>query len=390
MKKSGLNLIEVKEYNRALITQLICTNNGTTRNYLTEKSNLTSMTLTNITGELIKKNVIIESDAPKDSKTVGRSPKLLFISPNSPVVAGIFVSKDFLFGSVSDLTLKLITVKRIEFNKNENSTSILEKIGDLANYLLNFTKRDILGLGISVIGVVDIIHGSVKNVTNFFNIKELNIKEYLQNKIDIPIFVKNDMQSSALCEMYYGLGKEISDFIYVGITNGVGSAIVSNRHLFNNSTGSCGELGHMTIDYQGPKCNCGSCGCLELYASVPQVMDRINKECNCNLTDFSKAMDYCLSSPKAYEILEDISQRLAYALNNLINIVDVSTVVFGHSGVLLPDETLNSIAEQINRISIFKYNRKINILKTQFEDNSPIFGSACIVLDQLFTGALPL
>ena len=71
MKKSGLNLIGVKEYNRALILQLIATGNGTTRNSLAQRSRLTSMTLTNITSELLQQNIIVESEAPSNSKIWG-------------------------------------------------------------------------------------------------------------------------------------------------------------------------------------------------------------------------------------------------------------------------------------------------------------------------------
>ena len=97
MKKSGLNLIGVKEFNRALILQLISTSSKTTRNNLAKASKLTSMTLTNITSELLQQNIIVESDMENDVKNVGRNPKYLTISPNSPLVAGIWVSKDFLF-----------------------------------------------------------------------------------------------------------------------------------------------------------------------------------------------------------------------------------------------------------------------------------------------------
>ena len=91
MNNSGLNMEIVKDHNRALIIQLICTNNGVTRQDLTEATNLTPMTLTNITSELIKNNLICEIDAKNTGK--GRTPKLLYPAPNSPVAAGIFISK---------------------------------------------------------------------------------------------------------------------------------------------------------------------------------------------------------------------------------------------------------------------------------------------------------
>lgn len=390
MKNGGLNAIEIKEHNRALITKLICTNNNTTRNELTYKSNLSSMTVTNITSELIEKNIITESDLPEEDRTIGRSPKILSISNTSPLVAGIWVSKDSLVGTICDLTLQLITAKHVNLDNYEDENSILEKVASLTDYLLNFSNRKILGLGISVIGVVNTTKGSVENVTNFYNIKKLSIKEYLDKKFDIPIFVKNDMQSAALSEMYFGLGKNYNNFIYVGISNGIGSAIISNGQLFNNSTGSCGEFGHMSINFLGEKCDCGSCGCLELYANTPVILNRINQECNCNFNSFEEAVNHCQTSPKAYDILLDVCLHLTYALNNLVNIVDITTIVFGHSGVFIPMEFKTIMADKLNKINVFKNNKKISIHDSKFKENSPLFGSGCIVLDQIFTGKLPI
>ena len=91
---------------------------------------------------------------------------------------------------------------------------------------------------------------------------------------------------------------------------------------------------------------------------------------------------------KAQAILNEVSEQLSYALNNLINIVDISTIIFGHSGVYLPDTMLDSIAQNLNKISLFRYNRTIKIYKSSFDEDSPILGAACNVLDQLFSGNL--
>ena len=197
------------------------------------------------------------------------------------------------------------------------------------------------------------------------------------------------MQSAALCEMYFGLGKIKDHFIYVGLTAGVGASIVANRQLLNNLTGSCGELGHMTINYKsGEQCKCGSRGCLELTASVPKIIEHINQACGTHLSDFQEALTFCEHNKTAETVLLDVAEQLVYALNNLINIVDISTVIMGHSGIYLPDHILDFIAERLNQISLFRYKRTIRIFRSPFDELSPILGASCNVLDQLFTGKL--
>ena len=101
-----------------------------------------------------------------------------------------------------------------------------------------------------------------------------------------------------------------------------------------------------------------------------------------------EALAFCDNNDTARAILMDVSDQLAYALNNLINIVDISTIILGHSAIYLPDYVLDSIEKRLNRISLFRYNRTIKIFKSRFEDNGPLLGSACNVLDQLFSGML--
>ena len=388
MRKSGINLVAIKEYNQALITQLICANQPTTRNFLTKKSMLTSMTLTNITAELIRRDIISEYDYPIKG-AVGRNPKVLVVSDSSPVVAGIWMSKDFLFGSICDFSLKLITAKRVDFDAQETDATVLDKLVEMGQYLLSFSHRRIMGIGISCVGVVDSQNGVIRNVTGFFGIKTLDIKSRMEKEFEIPVYVKNDMQSSALCEMYFGIGKRTDNFIYVGITNGIGSAVVSNRQLMNN-LGSGGELGHTTINYQGPLCDCGSRGCLEMYASVPNFLKRINLECGSHFVTLRQALAFCQTNPPAHAIFDDVCNHLVYALNNLVNIINIDTIVLGHSGVAFPDYALESMKKRISEISVSRNSLKFNIIKTEFEENSPLFGSVCIVLDQIFTGRLPM
>ena len=84
------------------------------------------------------------------------------------------------------------------------------------------------------------------------------------------------MNASALAEKLYGNGRNISDFVYIGVTNGIGSGIISNDNLFAGEMGFSGEIGHTTINYEGPKCACGNTGCLELYASIPEIEKQAN------------------------------------------------------------------------------------------------------------------
>jgi len=390
MKKSGINLVGVKEFNRSLILQMICTGREVTRYKLAKTAHLSSMTVTNVTTDLLSLNVIAETDSAPDAKSVGRSPKILTLAPHSPVVAGIWISKDFLYGAVSDMSLNLLYTKRVFFTPKETPDTILEKLGALTSDLTAAIDRPLLGLGIASIGVIDMVCGGIRFVTDFHNVQSLDIRDYLAERFHFPIFLANDMQASGLCELYFGHGHEEDNFLYVGISNGVGSAIVTNHQLLKNSVDSCGELGHMTIDYNGPKCSCGSRGCLELYVSSPNMLSQLSDECGRTFDSFAEAMDYCRVSSKAYSVLYNCSKQLTYALNSFINIIDISTIIFGHQGYYFPDEIMSSMESTLNRISVLKNSKQFRLLRSSFGENAPLYGSVCLVLEQLFNGNITL
>ena len=132
----------VKDHNRALIIQLICTNNGVTRQELTEASTLTPMTLTNITSDLIKNNFVCEVDSKNEEKALGRTPKQLYPSPNSPVTAGIMlVLKDFFTRYYHRSFFKYNYPKKSCLFLYRDKKSISDKILSLAEYLINFWSR---------------------------------------------------------------------------------------------------------------------------------------------------------------------------------------------------------------------------------------------------------
>lgn len=390
MNKAGMNLVGVKEFNRSLILQNICTGTEMTRFKLAKMAHLSSMTVTNVTSELLEMGVIVEEDSTADVKSVGRSPKILSLSPDSPVALGIWISKDFLYGMVTDMSLRPQYCKRVLFEEQETKESVLEKISALVTDLRASTQRRILGLGLAVIGIIDAVEGGIRYVTDFHNIEAMAICPYLKTRFDFPVYIINDAQAAGLGELYYGLGREEDSFLYVGVDNGIGAAVVSNRFILKNTVDACGELGHMSIDYNGPKCPCGSRGCLELYASSTNILNQINEECSTNFSSFAEVMEFCRVSSRAYSVLYNCSKQLTYALNSCVNLIDTSTIVFGHAGYYLPEEILKSMEDMLNRISVLKYTRSFRLLHSSFGENAAVFGAACLVLEKLFNGVIAL
>lgn len=384
MRKAGINLIEVKERNRALLLQSICTAGSITRSELSECLHLSPMTVTNITSELLQKH-IIEEFAPQDPvKTPGRTPMLLRISATSPVVAGIYISRAGLHGVVCDLSLRQLAHARRALTASETQESILQKLRELTTQLTSRLDRPVLALGLSTIGVINADSSGIAYVTDFFGIRSLNLRDALAPYFPFPIFVCNDMQASGLCELYFGMGRESESFLYVGITDGLGAAVVSHHELLD----ACGELGHICIDYGGPVCACGSRGCLELYASTPTILKMIHEECGVQLENMEQAVAFAMSNKTAYTIFYNALCRLTYGLNSYLNLINVPLIILGHDGAFLPEEFVSYLEEWLARINISVHQQRLcpRFVRSRFGENAPIYGAVCAALRPLFQG----
>ena len=220
MKKPGINLSEVKERNRASVLRLLCTAPSITRSELSERLCLSPMTVTNITSELLGARLIEEVTPCSHAKTPGRTPMLLRIAPDSPVVAGVLLTKCNVFGILSDLSLHPLGRAHCTLDEGETEQSILKKIFSIVRQLLACTTRPCCGLGISSAGVVNPENSGIAYITDFFGVQSMELREPLEARFGFPVYVYNDMQAAGLCELYFGWGRQEESFLYVGVTNG--------------------------------------------------------------------------------------------------------------------------------------------------------------------------
>lgn len=388
MRKAGINLSEVKERNRASVLRSICTAPSITRSELSEQLCLSPMTVTNITSEFLAGRLIEEVTPQSHVKTPGRTPMLLRIAPQSPVVAGVFMTKSSLTGILSDLSLHPLGRGRCDLSQDETEQSILEKIRTLVRQLLACSDRPCCGLGISTAGVVNSENSGIAYITDFYGIQSIELRAPLEAYFRFPVYVYNDMQAAGLSELYFGWGRQEGSFLYVGVTNGLGAAMVSHHELLD----ACGEMGHTSIDADGPHCNCGSNGCLELYASTPTILRHIEQACGVRPADMQQAALLAAHDRTAYTILYNAVSRLAYGVNNYLNLISVPLVILGHDGAFLPDELLGEMEKLVVRMNVAMHQSRTRprFVRSGFADDAPLLGSICTVLLQMFRGSYPI
>ncbi len=385
--RQGHNNNNLKYRNRGIVLQLIA-NQPIFRADITKQIGLSRMAITNIVNELIDEGYIVEGEV-KENFNIGRNPILLDISDKSPIAAGLYIARNSIHVILTDIKLRELYKDEIKLTE-ESAESFEDKIICLfdrmmAYYHKHFGNRSILGIGVSAIGPFDPVTVELLNPREFFGIKNFKIKELLEDRYSLPVYAENDMNASALAEHLMGRGKNCNNFMYLGITNGIGAGIISNRHLFGQNSISVGEIGHMSINYEGPLCSCGNRGCLEAYATMPVIIKRLKqvlKTDSVTYEDFEKISDLKDSDL----VFRDIAEKLSIALVNAVNLLDPECIVIGHEGIYLPEKYLKLMQDRIERDILSAGYKKVPVLHSAFSMYAPLYGSAAIILNRLFTG----
>ena len=383
-KAKGENNRHLKYRNRGLILKLICTEKNISRIDLSRMTGLTKMTVTNITGELIQQGYIVEGSQGQNSN-VGRNPIILDLSPNAPKVLGIHMGRDHCSAVLVDLRMRTLQQKTIPLGSEETGETIIEKVFQLTDEMTNW-ENNILGCGISAVGPLDVENKMILNPPNYFGIQNLPIGDILSERYCMDVFIDNDTNGSALAEKLYGNGKGYSNFLYVGIDNGIGSGIITDDVLYQDNSGMVGEFGHVIINYDGELCSCGNRGCLEAYASIPIIEKRLQKVTGKNL-GFA-AFCQLHEDPLVHEILCDMADKIACALTGVVNMLNPSAIFIGHCGALLNDIYIQRIEDRVNAMKLSGNYQTVRVQKSFFGEDAPLFGSACIVLNRLFDGKI--
>ncbi|WP_161975279.1 ROK family protein [Tengunoibacter tsumagoiensis] len=141
----------------------------------------------------------------------------------------------------------------------------------------NISLSQIAGIGIGAPGPLNGRTGIVYSPPNLPGWTNFPLRNAFAERFQIPIFVENDANAAALGEHMFGAGKGSNEMVYVTVSTGVGGGVISQGQLLQGITGSAAELGHMTIDWHGPRCNCGNYGCLESFSSGTAIARQANE-----------------------------------------------------------------------------------------------------------------
>jgi glucokinase len=289
---------------------------------------------------------------------------------------------------------KIIKKTAVETKAEGGPESVIAQIKYGINILLHNNKFKLHGIGIGSPGTVLINKGIVENPPNFPGWKKINLGNIIKKEFNTRVHIDNDAHAAAMGEMIFGAGKNIDSFIMITLGTGVGGGIVFNRKIFRGEHGGAGEVGHLTIDYKGEKCNCGSFGCIEAYAGNAYLIRRVKEQLNNypdsviwdlisenpdNLTPKIIDMAAVKGDPFAISVIHDLGHFLGAALSSVSNLLDISTFIIGGGVAGFGVPLFKTIKEIMVQRVLTPLRPKIKIIPARLKNDAGIKGASSLV-----------
>lgn len=250
--------------------------------------------------------------------------------------------------------------------------------------------------GVGVAGQIDASTGVLKFGPNL-HWRDAPLKSHLESLLGIPVFVTNDVRAAGWGEWLFGAGENAADIVCIFIGTGVGGAVVSDGRMLTGAKNSAGELGHITLELNGPQCTCGNRGCFEAFAGgwavgkAARAAVENDKESGSVILKAAKGRLNEVSAREVIEaarqgdalalsLVEDVQNAVAAASIGIVNAFNPSRLIFGGGlGLALPG--LASFVEaQIQAHALQSSVESLRVLNAQLGENAGAVGAAAYAL----------
>jgi glucokinase len=294
---------------------------------------------------------------------------------------------------------RVLDRQRLETRVSEGPAVIQSEIIETILALQNKAAARPIGVGIGVAGQVDPITGAVHFAMNL-GWRDVPIRDVLSDALRLPVFVTNDVRAATWGEWLHGAGLGCDDLICLFVGTGIGGGVVSGGRMLTGCSNSAGELGHITVDLNGPLCHCGNHGCMEAIAGG-WAIGRIGREAveknpgagaslllkadgkpeEINARTVSQAA--IEGDPLAVGIIESAARALAAGAVGLVNAFNPCRLILGGGVIEGLPWLVDRVDREIHQRALAVAGTPLQVLPSQLSNEAGVIGAAVMAMREL-------
>jgi glucokinase len=279
-------------------------------------------------------------------------------------------------------------------------SDVLDRLITLAQRTIERTRREvrgaeIIGVGVGAPGPLDTKSGIVLLTPNLGWVN-LPLRQIIHERLGLPAALDNDANCAVLGEWWMGAARGTKNAIGITIGTGIGGGIIVDGKLYHGASDCAGEIGHTTIDTEGRRCKCGNYGCLEAYASGPNIALRAVEELKAGAV--SRLADYVGGDLRqvtaqtvyqaahdgdglALEVVNDTAKFLGVGIANLLNVFNPEVVVVCGGVTLAGDRLFDPLRREVARRAFKPAVSVCRIVPCELSGTAGVYGAAKVYLD---------
>ena len=384
--REPINPSQMQLKNRSTLLKLLRLNENSCRKDLAEASGLTGATVTNLIRDLVDIGLIIEDKNYSGLRS--RNAMALRFNYEDFLIVGASVRRGALWCAVADFGGRFLEKRKIPLALDQPVEDVLRNLRIVVSDLISrFSNRGtIVGLGVSVPGPIDLDKGEIPKLTNLPGWSAIPIKCFLEDAFDLPIVIDDNANAAAIAERWFGFGLDHNSLISVLVSNGVGAGVVIDGQVVHGAYGFAGEFGHMSIDCNGPQCECGNRGCVELYCSALSILRQGQSLYGSQITKFDQMVE-CVKAgdDKIRAMVEESGRYLGYSLVNLVNLFNPELLVVHGDMLRFGDMWFEPVVSALTERLLPEVAARFEIRSTGLEEDPVITGAIAMVFDYIIS-----
>lgn len=267
----------IKKINRFKIIKTLCRQDDINRNLIAQSIGLTGAAVTKIVSSLIQEGYLLET--ARFSEKRQRKARYLTIRDDTYQAVVCYIGRHSLTSAIIDISGRIIFSRDYFFHYSLNQQKLLQEILEDTIAMVNDMK---FSLGIVLITPgIPIVDKSLRKEAGQsgepFFWETMALKKFIRDTFSQPVYIENDSNAALAGELWFGKGRDSENVVLYSIGKGIGAAVYQNGQIMRGKNGNSVEIGHVTIDFKGPQCQCGNNGCLELYAGIDTLLAQLPK-----------------------------------------------------------------------------------------------------------------
>ena len=296
-----------------------------------------------------------------------------------------------------DGNMQLLAEQHYLTDKDASALELMDFLSQKAAALTEgagMRLEDVRGVGAAFPSSIDINRGVTLESSNIVALNDQPVREMLEKRLKLPVFVDNDGNVAALAEHRYGAGRGYDNLIYATLATGIGGGLILNGQLYRGMHGMAGEIGHMFIsDSTGYPCGCGVIGCVHSISSgmfmARYAMDRIKEGAESRILDYAGTLSNIdmvavgralqMNDPLALEAVNRGAEYLGRMFHSLNQIFDINIFVYGGGITNLGHRFTDRMIASYRHHSLMDQKYPAKFLAAELGERAEIIGAALLV-----------